>query len=131
LKRLSSALARLEEAISAPPSPLRSDAVLQRFEFTFELYWKAIRIYLSEREGIEVSSPRGTLKEAFRQKLIGGPEEQAFVQMLEDRNRSTHTYDEHEALDIFNRVCSHHAPLIRTILSRLMAPRESWPATSE
>jgi nucleotidyltransferase substrate binding protein (TIGR01987 family) len=119
LKKFSRALGRLEEAVAAPPSPLQSDAVLQRFEFTFELCWKALRIHLSENEGIEVSSPRGTLKEAFRQKLIDSSEEQGFVRMLEDRNLSTHTYDEHEALEIFNRVCRNHAPLLRTVLSRL------------
>ena len=57
LKKFSNALGRLEEAVTAPPSPLRSDAVLQRFEFTFELCWKALRIHLSETHGIEVSSP--------------------------------------------------------------------------
>ena len=112
-------MGRLEEAVAAPPSPLQPDAVLQRFEFTFELCWKALRMHLSEIHGIEVSSPKGTLKEAFRQGLIESAEEQPFVQMLEDRNLSTHLYDEHEALEIFKRVCSTHMPLLKTLLSRL------------
>ena len=115
--------------MAAPPSPLQSDAVLQRFEFTFELCWKVLRIHLSENEGIEVSSPRGALKEAFRQGLIENGEEQPFVQMLEDRNLSTHVYDEHEAIEIFNRVCSAHMPLLRTLLSRLMKAGDSEPPT--
>jgi nucleotidyltransferase substrate binding protein (TIGR01987 family) len=86
LKKFANALRRLEEAVAAPPSPLRPDAVLQRFEFTFELCWKALRIHLSEHEGIEVSSPKGTLKEGFRMGLIEPTEEQPFTQMLEDRN---------------------------------------------
>ena len=130
LRKFSRALERLDEAVAAAPSPLQSDAVLQRFGFTFELCWKAVRIHLSEYEGIEVSSPRGTFKEAFRQKLIEGSEEQWFVQMLEDRNRSTHTYDEQEALEIFKRVSGHHAPLLRTLLSRLMTRGDSTPPTS-
>jgi nucleotidyltransferase substrate binding protein (TIGR01987 family) len=120
LSKFSSALERLEEAVAAPPSPLRPDAVLQRFEFTFELCWKALRIHLSEKEGIEVSSPKGALKEAFRQGLIAGAEEQPFIQILEDRNLSTHVYDEHQALEIFNRVCNSHVPLLRGLLARLM-----------
>jgi nucleotidyltransferase substrate binding protein (TIGR01987 family) len=121
LKKLSSALARLEEAVSSPPSPLQSDAVLQRFEFTFELCWKTLRIHLSENEGNEVSSPKGSLKEAFRQGLIEETEEQLFVQMLEDRNLSTHIYDEIETIEIFKRVSSRHLPLLKKLLSRLQA----------
>ena len=107
--------------MSSPPSPLQSDAVLQRFEFTFELCWKTLRIHLSENEGIEVSSPKGSLKEAFRQGLIEETEEQPFVQMLQDRNLSTHIYDEIETIEIFKRVSSRHLPLLKKLLSRIQA----------
>ena len=70
ISKFSKAVGRLTEAIESPPSPIQSDAVLQRFEFTFELAWKALRIYLAEQEGIDVSSPKGTLKAAFKQGLI-------------------------------------------------------------
>src|SRR5262249_45427522 len=50
LTKLSKAVGRLAEAVMQPPSPIQSDAVLQRFEFTFELCWKALRIYLAECE---------------------------------------------------------------------------------
>ena len=130
LKKFSRALGRLEEAVATPPSPLQSDAVIQRFEFTFELCWKTLRIHLSENEGIEVSSPKGTLKEAFRQGLIEQAEEQPFVQMLEDRNLSTHVYDEHETIEIFKRVSSRHLPLLKTLLSRLIKAADSAPPPS-
>lgn len=113
----------------SPPSPLQSDAVLQRFEFTFELCWKAIRIHLSENLGIEISSPKETLKEAFRHGLIHAAEEKPSLQMLEDRNRSTHVYDEHEALEIFKRVCSGHLPFLKTLLSRLRNSDSVSPAS--
>ena len=119
LKKFSSALGRLDEAVGAPPSPIQSDAVLQRFEFTFELCWKALRIYLAETEGIEVSSPKRTLKAAFRHGLIENTEEQRFLQMLEDRNTSTHVYDERESLEIFARVRGSHLLSMKALLSRL------------
>jgi len=43
LKKFSQAFERLQEAVAEPPSPLQADAVLQRFGFTFELLWKALR----------------------------------------------------------------------------------------
>ena len=119
MKKFSSALGRLDEAVVEPPSAIQSDAVLQRFEFTFELCWKALRVYLADAEGIEVSSPKGTLKAAFRHGLIQGAEEQQFLHMLEDRNTSTHVYDERESLEIFARVRDCHLPLMKTLLSRI------------
>lgn len=119
LKKFSTALGRLAEAVDASPSPLRSDAVLQRFEFTFELCWKALRIHLSENHGIEVASPKGTLKESFRLGLIEPGEEPSFAQMLEDRNLSSHAYDEQQALEIFNRVCHTHLGLLQNLRSRI------------
>lgn len=119
ISKFSKAVGRLAEAIEAPPSPIQSDAVLQRFEFTFELAWKALRIYLAEEEGIDVSSPKGTLKAAFKQGLIESAAESGFLKMLEDRNTSTHVYDESEANEIFVRVRDAHYPAIQSLLSRL------------
>ena len=119
LKKLSNALGRLDEAVAEPPSSIQSDAVLQRFEFTFELCWKALRIYLAEAEGIEVTSPKGTLKAAFRHGLIQGTEEQQFLQMLEDRNTSAHVYDERESHEIFARVRDSHLPSMKGLLPRI------------
>ena len=119
ISKFSKAVGRLTEAIESPPSPIQSDAVLQRFEFTFELAWKALRIYLAEQEGIDVSSPKGTLKAAFKQGLIESGAESEFLKMLEDRNTSTPVYDESEANEIFARVRDAHLAAIQSLLSRL------------
>lgn len=119
ISKFSNAARRLAEAIAEPPSPIQPDAVLQRFEFTFELGWKALRIYLEEQEGIDVSSPKGTLKAAFRQGLIEAGSETEFLKMLEDRNTSTHAYDEQEANEIYVRVRDAHLPAIQSLLARL------------
>ena len=118
MTKLSKAVGRLAEAVAEPPSSIQSDAVLQRFEFTFELCWKALRIYLAEQEGIDVSSP-ATLKAAFKQGLIEGAAEPEFLKMLEDRNTSSHVYDEYEASEIFARVRDAHLAAIQSLLSRL------------
>ena len=59
------------------------------------------------------------MKAAFRQGLIKGPEEQQFLQMLEDRNMSTHVYDERESLEIFARVRDAHLPAMKALWSRI------------
>jgi|SRR5579872_2368363 len=119
LKKFSQAVERLGDAIAEPPSNLQADAVLQRFEFTFELLWKAVRIYLAETGGIEVSSPKGTLKAAFREQVIKTEEEDLYLKMLDDRNTSSHVYDQQEANEIYARIRTTYLPAIKTLVSRL------------
>ena len=89
--------ARLAEAVAQPQSELIRDATIQRFEFTFEVVWKTLKLYL-ERQGYECGGPRPTLKKAFAENLIPTPgEADAWLQMLEDRNLTSHAYDEAQA----------------------------------
>ncbi len=100
-------LKRLEESLGEDLSISSTilDGTIQRFEFTFELAWKFLRAILVYR-GIDVNSPRNTIKEAFREKLIQDGE--AWIEMLEDRNSTSHTYDEILAKEIYSKVKNNH-----------------------
>ena len=98
------ALDRLEEALAEPPSPLVRDACIQRFEFSFELGWKAIKESLKQ-QGLECQSPKSCLREAFRQGWID--DENAGIVLLDDRNLTSHTYDEELAEVIYKRLQQH------------------------
>lgn len=54
------ALSSLEQGIKEAKGELEKDGVIQRFEFTFELMWKTLKIFLYN-EGIECKSPRDCL----------------------------------------------------------------------
>ncbi|MBX6423899.1 nucleotidyltransferase substrate binding protein [Thermosulfurimonas sp. F29] len=69
LERLKEAASRLEEALPRVKDDLDRDGVIQRFEFTFELFWKTLKFIL-EYQGISCTSPRQCLKEAFKMGLI-------------------------------------------------------------
>lgn len=57
LNNLGNAIARLREALDEPPeNPLLVDETIQRFEFTFELFWKTFKALL-EAEGMEIATP--------------------------------------------------------------------------
>ncbi len=107
------AVTRLVEACAQPDSDLIRDAVIQRFEFTFELVWKTLKLYL-ERQGHECGGPRPTLKKAFAEGLIPTPEEaDRWLQMLDDRNLTSHAYDAALAARIYLQIVAAHAPLLR------------------
>lgn len=80
---------------------LKRAGVVQVFEFTFELGWKSLKLLLSEK-GVEVVGPRDTLREAFAAGIV--KDGQAWLDALDDRNLSTHAYDEETILAIVGRV---------------------------
>lgn len=84
------------------------DGTIQRFEFTFELFWKALRRFL-QQEGVDTASPKSTLRHAYRRGLLD--REQLWLDMLEDRSRSSHVYDADTARAIFGRLPSHDREL--------------------
>ena len=67
---------------------------IQKFEYCVELCWKTIKIFLDVRHGINAVSPKSSVKEFFRIELISESEYELLNQMLDDRNRLSHIYNE-------------------------------------
>lgn len=101
LIKLKSAFARLKESVEQAIDELDRDGVIQRFEFTFELFWKTTRMLL-EYEGFSCAGPRSCIKEGARRGFLTRGE--ILLDMLEDRNKTSHIYDESTAKEIFERI---------------------------
>lgn len=98
---LETALARLQDALAQPKSEWTRDAAIQRFEFTFELAWKAVAS-AARHQGVEVASPRRAWQTAFQLGWID--DDRLWLDMLEDRNRASHSYREATAEQIYSRL---------------------------
>jgi len=107
----SNALSRLKEALNDDlgKGSIVIDGTIQRFEFTFELAWKLQRVILNYR-GIEANTPRDVIKEAYRAYLIGDGD--GWISMLDDRNMTTHIYNESKALEIYKKIKDNHLKLL-------------------
>jgi nucleotidyltransferase substrate binding protein (TIGR01987 family) len=116
-EKLKNAFDKLNEGAGIADDELQRDGVIKRFEFTFELLWKTLKIYL-ENQGIIVRSPRESFKEAFKLNLI--EDEKVFLDMLKDRNETTHIYDKETADNIFNRIKSDYIPAIENVVKQLV-----------
>jgi nucleotidyltransferase substrate binding protein (TIGR01987 family) len=79
------------------PSKIERAGGIQFFEMSFELAWKVLKDYL-ESEGFEPKSPKATLKQAFQSNLI--EDGHIWMDALDDRNLTVHTYDEETAEEI-------------------------------
>jgi nucleotidyltransferase substrate binding protein (TIGR01987 family) len=107
----SHAIMRFNEALRAPETDISRDGAIQRFEFCFELAWKVIQEQ-ARIEGLDCQSPKGCLKLAYKNGWIS--DEAGWLAMLEDRNRTAHTYDEALAKDVYRRFPA-HLPLLEAL----------------
>ena len=101
LKLFEQSLERLEEILEKEKTIAYRDAAIKRFEFTVELAWKTIQKFL-RNQGIMCRSPKECLREAFKFKLI--EDDPLWLKMLDDRNLTSHTYNEELAEEIHKRL---------------------------
>ncbi|MDY6850020.1 MAG: HI0074 family nucleotidyltransferase substrate-binding subunit [Thermodesulfobacteriota bacterium] len=114
LENLDRALKRLEEALQEPEgNSLVIDGTIQRFEFVIELYWKTFKRLLA-LEGLEANTPREALQKAYAAHWID--DEAAWLQMLRDRNETSHIYDEAAARRIYAHIQQNFSVLKKTFL---------------
>jgi nucleotidyltransferase substrate binding protein (TIGR01987 family) len=107
------AVARLREACEQPDSPFLRDAVIQRFEFCWELAWKALKLRLADL-GIEALAPRDTFREALKVGLID--DGNAWTLAQQQRNLTSHTYDEALAAAVYHYVRTTGLPLLEGLV---------------
>jgi nucleotidyltransferase substrate binding protein (TIGR01987 family) len=102
LNNLEAALQRLKEALQEPEeNSLVIDGTIQRFEFVIELYWKTLKRMLAF-EGIQTGTPRESLQQAYQAGWLA--DETTWLQMLKDRNQTSHIYNEAMARQIYQRI---------------------------
>ena len=84
-------------------------ALIQAFEMSFELGWKTIKDYL-EYNGKNVANPRSAIKEAFSEQII--IDGQHWIEMMETRNKTSHTYKEDFAKQTAEEILNIYIPLL-------------------
>jgi len=124
LSPLANALSRLatgiERAEKHPGDEELRDAVIQRFEYSFELSWKMIRRVLAAE--LPVPSEAGALsyreliRTAARLGMIADPE--PWFVYREQRNLTSHAYDGAKAAEVY-RTALEFLPAAKTLRERL------------
>lgn len=88
-------------------SQLEKQGVIQAFEFCWELAWKLMKDYLQWQGMADLAGARDATREAFRQGLIA--DGQVWMAMLQDRNRTAHTYNEATMLELLRAIRGSYA----------------------
>lgn len=111
------ALKTLTEAVEAAAerelSDLEERGLIQSFEYTHELAWLTLKDFL-EDQGVtqNLIGSRDATRHAFAQGLV--EEGQTWMDMIQSRNQTTHTYNEETAHRIADDILKrYHAAFVK------------------
>lgn len=113
LQKLQDALREYENEMS----DLEKEGMIQRFEYTFELAWKTLQDLLYERGYIDIKGPTLVLRQALQNGYIEG--EEKWRLMKNARELTSHTYDEHTANKIAEKIKEDYYELLFALKTRL------------
>ena len=78
--------------------------MIQRFEYSTEAFWKYLKAYLSIEHNLPANSPREVIRTGLKVNLYDEATSNELLQMLDDRNLTSHTYVEKLAESIARRI---------------------------
>ena len=123
LKQLEKTVLTLKKVIeleskNTDPENIHRDAKIKRFEYTSELFWKFLKIYLERIHGVKAATPKSAYREALIAEIISPEETKQCIKMVETRNMTSHLYNEDIAQKIALEV-NEYFVLIHTITKRI------------
>ena len=125
----SKALTQLRQAVQLaaqrPLTKLEEQGLIQAFEFTHELAWNTMKDFLESRGVQNLYGSKDTTREAFKAGLIENGE--AWMDMIQSRNLTSHTYNEAIAAQISAAIRNDYLPefeMLHNNLTHLKEPEE-------
>ncbi len=92
----------------------------QKFEYTIELCWKALKVALYTKEGIDEASPKKVIKAFYLAGHLCEEDYLALINAMDDRNKLSHVYQ----AEIFEAILArlpNYVELMQRVLVRLEA----------
>lgn len=84
------------------------EGLIQRFEYTHELAWNVMKDYAIYQGNSSVGGSRDASREAFQLQLIA--DGNVWMDMISSRNKTSHTYNEETAEEIFSKIIQQYYP---------------------
>lgn len=114
LKQLRAAVALAAER---ELSELEQQGMIQAFEFTHELAWNVMKDYFFYQGASQITESRDATRQAFSTGLIEDGE--TWMEMVQSRNQSSHTYNQATALALVERITQRYAALFESFGVRM------------
>ena len=111
LLSLENALESFREAhsfyLKEPESKIYRMALIQSFEFSFELSWVTLKYFIQYKDLARFKYATDIIKQAFNKDII--KDGALWMDMLEARNKLSHIYDEQLAQHFIERISNKYA----------------------
>ena len=104
-------------------SELEQQGLIQAFEYTHELIWKTLKDFLEFKGSKEIYGSRDATREAFKLGLIINGD--IWMDMINNRNQTSHTYNEETAKEIVNAILANYIDEFLFIQKKLNTLKKS------
>ncbi len=94
-------------------SELEKDWIIQRFEYTVEIWWKTLKKVLEYNKLDFIPAPKQIIKEAFKLKYIDSLE--LWYEFLDIRNQMSHVYSDYYSKDNFEFIKKYSYKITETV----------------
>ena len=112
------ALAQLRRFISKDTfNELEEQGLIQCFEYTHELAWSTLKDFLEYRGHMAIFGSKDATREAFKLSLITDGD--VWMEMIQDRNRSVHTYNPDTAKSVASNIKLRFFPMFEALENTL------------
>jgi len=86
--------------------------LIQSFEYTHELAWNVIKDYAFYQGNSSINGSRDATRYAFQMEIIMNGD--VWMDMIISRNKTTHTYDENTANEIYTKIMNdYHSAFLK------------------
>lgn len=93
------------------------EGVIKRFEYTYELAWNVMKDYADFQGNPDIPGSRSAIREALKMGLI--THGKTWMDMIESRIRTSHTYNEETADGIFKKIMEEYHPAFEDFLHKM------------
>lgn len=112
------ALAQLKKFIDKKElNELETQGLIKAFEYTYELAWNTIKDFLEYQGQTDIFGSRDAFRKSFKLGIID--DGQDWMDMLESRNKTSHTYNEETAEEISQAVKEVYYSLFQKLKEKL------------
>ena len=87
---------------------LLKEGLTQRFEYTHELAWKVMKDFAEYQGYTDIRGSRDAFRKAFEMGIIS---DKRWMESIEDRNLTSHNYDNETAEEIYKAIITVYYPL--------------------
>lgn len=105
-----------EALIEDPENTFIQDSLIQRYEYSIELAWKTLKDFFEEEGFVDISSPKKVIRLGLREGYLS---DDLWIRALNDRNKTSHAYDESMAEEVIEEIQGGYYFLLKDLLETL------------